>query len=134
MPSSAELLRCNQRLSVQRRYMRQRIDIYFITSDSSICDNQIDFQTTCFFAEEAVTALLIGKRAPSETIWVHARTADSPSQHRAFRGGTYAIAILFPARDEVVPSADAKLPSRESPTAASLHGVHKNISYLDRAR
>ena len=44
------------------------MDTYFITSDSSIFDSQIDFQTTWFFAEEAVAALLIGKRAPSETI------------------------------------------------------------------
>ena len=45
-----------------------------------------------------------------------------------------AIAALFPARDEVVKNADTKLHSRGSPTAALLHGVHKNISYLDRER
>ena len=38
-----------------------------------------------------------------------------------FRGCAYAIAILFRARDDVVPSSDAKRPSRESSTAASLH-------------
>ena len=44
------------------------MDTFFITSDSSIFDSQIDFLTTWFFAEEAVAALLTGKRPQSETI------------------------------------------------------------------
>ena len=50
------------------------MNTFFITSDSSILYNQIELQTTWFFAEEAVAALLTGKLASCATIKVHART------------------------------------------------------------
>ena len=59
------------------------MNTFFITSDSSIFDSQIELQTTWFFAEEAVAALLTGKLASCATIKVHARTDARGHGHAA---------------------------------------------------